>query len=119
MTSLYSPWGARPIPARIGTRRGWSLIPRWRAAPLDLTGARRLEIVVAGDPKPLARMSFSCSRDGLSQDSRSNIAEAFKASKIINSFRLLLVRHDNNHERKGEACPNQDGLDPYQNRTRS
>lgn len=81
--SLFSPWGSRPIPARIGTRRH--------------------TIVVASLYGRTTKLSFSCTRDNLAQDPRRNLAEAFEAFRSAISFRRSLFAHGENHEARNVA----------------
>lgn len=83
-SSLFSYFGPRPIPARIGTRRH--------------------TIVVASLYGRSTKLSFSCCSDQLPGHTHSNIAEAFKASKIINSFRRSLFDHGINHAEGRTIC---------------
>lgn len=71
-----------------------------RSAPLELTGASRVQIVVPSLYGRTTKLTFSCSSDKLPGHTQSNLAEAFEAFRSAISFRRLLVLHDrerNNH----------------------
>lgn len=73
-SSLYSNFGPRPIPARIGTRRHHILVR-------SLYGRT-------------TKLSFSCSRDCPAKNSRSNASNGFKALNFLINLRGVLGFHD-------------------------
>lgn len=74
-----------------------------RSAPLELSGASRIRVLVRCHHRRLASMSFSCSRDQVSRYPRRNISEALEAVfRLAISFRRSILGHGNNHDRKDE-----------------
>lgn len=84
MSSLYSYFGSRPIPARIGTRRH--------------------HIVVRSGFRPLARMSFSSPHEKPSEHSRGHVSNLLEAFRLAISFRRSLFGHGNNHAERNATC---------------
>lgn len=72
-----------------------------RSAPLELSGASRISVLVRCNNRRLASMSFPCSRDKLPGHANSNISEALEAVfRLAISFRRSILGHGNNHDRK-------------------
>lgn len=77
-----------------------------RSAPLELSGASRISVLVRCNDRRLASMPFSCSRDQLPGNAQSYLTKAFEiALRLAFSFRRSVLRHDRKPSDGELKCP--------------
>lgn len=77
-----------------------------RSAPLELSGASRIQIIVRSPYSRTTKLTFPCSRDKLPGHANSNISEALEAVfRLAISFRRWVLLHARKPSDGELKCP--------------